>query len=73
MPRYIVDCGWQMYGHVEVEADSKDEAISKVELHTPLADVTAEYVQESFEVDYDTTREKEFEDVGKRSEAESST
>jgi hypothetical protein len=59
MTRYIVDCGWQMYGHVEVEADSKDEAISKVELHTPLADVTAEYVQESFEVDHDTTREVE--------------
>ena len=30
MSKYTIDCSWQMYGHVDVEANSLTEAISKV-------------------------------------------
>ncbi len=55
MTKYIVDCSWQMYGHVEIEAKDVDEAIHIAEQQTKLSDITADYVAESFEVDYDTT------------------
>ena len=55
MAKYIVDCSWQMYGHVEVEAKDVDEAIHIVEQQTRLSDVTSDYVMGSFEVDHDTT------------------
>ena len=55
MAKYIVDCSWQMYGHVEIEAKDVDEAIHIVEQQTKLSDVTADYVMGSFEVDHDTT------------------
>ena len=57
MTKYIVDCSWQMYGHVEIEAKDVDEAIHIAEQQTKLSDITADYVMGSFEVDYDTTRE----------------
>ena len=40
-----------MYGHVDVEADSLEEAIEKVENETQLSDINAEYVSESFKID----------------------
>ena len=40
-----------MYGHVDVEADSLEEAIEKVENETKLSDINAEYVSESFKID----------------------
>ena len=55
MTKYIVDCSWQMYGHVEIEAKDVDEAIRTVEQQTRLSDITSDYVMGSFEVDYDTT------------------
>ena len=58
MTKFIVDCSWQMYGHVEVEADDVDEAIHIVEQQTKLSDITSDYVAGSFEVDYDTTRDQ---------------
>jgi len=48
---YTIDCSWEMYGHVDVEADSLDEAIEKVENETKLSDVNAEYVSDSFKID----------------------
>ena len=48
---YTIDCSWEMYGHVDVEADSIDEAIEKVENETKLSDINAEYVSESFKID----------------------
>ena len=48
---YIIDCSWEMYGHVDVEADSLEEAIEKVENETKLSDINAEYVSESFKID----------------------
>ena len=55
MTKYIVDCSWQMYGHVEIEAKDVDEAIHIAEQQTKLSDITADYVADSFEVDRDTT------------------
>ena len=57
MTKYIVDCSWQMYGHVVIEAEDVDEAIHIVEQQTKLSDITSDYVMGSFEVDYDTTRD----------------
>ena len=55
MAKYTVDCSWQMYGHVDIEAKDVDEAIHIAEQRIMLSDITADYVAESFEVDYDTT------------------
>ena len=55
MMKYIVDCSWEMYGHVEVEAESVHEAIKIVEQQTKLSAITSDYVSGSFQVDYDTT------------------
>ena len=55
MAKYIVDCSWKMYGHVEIEAKDVDEAIHIAEQQTKLSDITSDYVIGSFEVDYDTT------------------
>ena len=55
MSKFIVDCSWEMYGHVEVEAESVHEAIKIVEQQTKLSDITSDYVSGSFQVDYDTT------------------
>ena len=56
--KFIVDCSWEMYGHVVVEAEDVDEAIHIVEQQTRLSDITSDYVAGSFEVDYDTTRDQ---------------
>ena len=51
---YTIDCSWEMYGHVDVEANSLEEAIAKVENETKLSNINAEYVSESFQaVSYD--------------------
>jgi len=56
MKTYTVDCSWEMYGHIEIEANSLEEAIQIAESEqTKLSDVTADYVSGSFVVDYDTT------------------
>ena len=49
MKPYKIGVVWQMYGYVEVEADSKAEAIRKAE-DAPLPD-NGEYIEGSFEVD----------------------
>jgi hypothetical protein len=53
--KFIVDCSWEMYGHVVVEAEDVDEAIRIAE---QLSDITSDYVSGSFEVDHDTTRDR---------------
>ena len=47
---YTINCSWEMYGHVEIRANSLDEAIEKVENETKLSDINAEYVSESFQI-----------------------
>ena len=55
MMKYTVDCSWEMYGHVVIEANDVDEAIRIAEQETKLSDITSDYVSGSFQVDYDTT------------------
>lgn len=56
MSKYTVDCSWEMYGHIDIEAESVEEAIEIAESEsTKLSDVTSDYVSGSFKVDYDTT------------------
>ena len=70
---YKVPCGWEVYGYVEVTADSLDEAIKEVEAddYFPLPNRTIygkikgdephrakfSYVESSFEVNYATVEE----------------
>ena len=65
---YKVPCGWEVYGYIEVTANSIDEAIKTVEVdnYFPLPNRTIfgkvkgkephrakfSYVESSFEVDY---------------------
>jgi len=51
MGTYTIDCSWQMYGHVDVEANSLKEAIEKVENETNISNISTEYVSESFQID----------------------
>ena len=56
MSKFTVDCSWEMYGHIDIEAESVEEAIEIAESEsTKLSDVTSDYVSGSFKVDYDTT------------------
>ena len=60
--KYQIPVSWEMYGHVEVEADNLEEAISIAESYeTPLPG--GDYIMGSFEVDreiaYDTYEEEE--------------
>tara|TARA_R100000008_G_C3477373_1_gene112051 strand:+ start:191 stop:373 length:183 start_codon:yes stop_codon:yes gene_type:complete len=48
---YTINCSWEMFGHIDVEADSLEEAIKKVENESRLSDFNAEYVSESFKID----------------------
>ena len=55
MKTYKVPVVYTMYGYVEVEAESMDQAVDKVQNgdgDMPLPD-TADYVEGSFEVDHD--------------------
>jgi hypothetical protein len=70
---YKVPCGWEVYGYVEVSANSIDEAIKEVEAddYFPLPNRTIfgkikgnelhrarfSYVDGTFEVDYDIAKE----------------
>ena len=56
MTKFTVEKSWQMYGNVEIEADSVEEAIKIAESEsTKLSDITSDYVSGSFEVDYEAT------------------
>ena len=51
MSKYTIDCSWEMYGHVDVEANSLDEAMDKVRNEMKLSDINAEYVADSFQAE----------------------
>ena len=48
MSKYTINCSWEMFGHVDVEADSLDEAMDKVKDEVKLSDINSEYVSDSF-------------------------
>jgi len=51
MSKYTIDCSWEMFGHVDVEANSLDEAMDKVRNEMKLSDINAEYVADSFQAE----------------------
>jgi hypothetical protein len=55
---YRVPCSWQVYAHAEVEAESWDEAIAKVEDDSFSLPTDPDYVDASFEVDMQIIEEE---------------
>ena len=51
MSTYTINCSWEMFGHVDVEADSLDEAMDKLKDEMKLSDINSEYVSDSFKID----------------------
>tara|TARA_B100000029_G_C16712562_1_gene643817 strand:+ start:193 stop:366 length:174 start_codon:yes stop_codon:yes gene_type:complete len=56
MSKYTIDCSWEMFGHVDVEANSSEEAVEKVRSEMNLSDINAEYVADSFQAEHLTWR-----------------
>ena len=54
---YEIPCSWEVYGTVEVVADSLSEAIEKVEADDFPLPSNFDYVDGSFEVDRDVVEE----------------
>ena len=54
---YEIPCAWEVYGTVEVTADSLEEAIKKVEADDFPLPINFDYVDGSFEVDRDVVEE----------------
>ena len=54
---YEIPCAWEVYGTVEVPADSLEEAIEKVEADDFPLPSNFNYVDGSFEVDRDVVEE----------------
>ena len=54
---YEIPCSWEVYGTMEVEANSLEEAITLAERDdSPMPDAS-DYVDGSFEVDRDIAKE----------------
>ncbi len=48
---YTIPCSWQMYGTLEIEADSLEQAIEKAEDDSTALPTEGAYVDASFDVD----------------------
>jgi len=55
---YRVPCSWQVYATAEVEAESWDEAIARVEDDNFPLPTDPDYVDASFEVDMEIIEEE---------------
>ena len=53
MAKYLVPVVWQMYGRVEIEASSPEEALKIAQEKTDIPLPTGFYLEDSFEVDTD--------------------
>ena len=54
---YEIPCSWEVYGTIEIEADSLEEAIELAERDdSPMPD-DSDYVDGSFQVDRDIAEE----------------
>ena len=51
--KYRFPVRWEMYGWVEVEAENADVAVEIVETETKLCDIDAEYMDGSFQIDWE--------------------
>tara|TARA_Y100001973_G_scaffold35273_1_gene53144 strand:+ start:728 stop:1078 length:351 start_codon:yes stop_codon:yes gene_type:complete len=55
---YRIPCSWEMYGVMEVKAESLEEAVRKAfEGNTPLPMDNSSYVEASFDVDVEVAEE----------------
>ena len=55
---YRIPCSWEMYGVMEVKAESLEEAVRKAfEGDTPLPMDNSSYVEASFDVDVEVAEE----------------
>lgn len=67
--KYKIPCSWQVYGIIDVEAESWSEAIEKAEADDTPLPTESEYVMSSFEVDHDMIefeREEERQKIRKK-------
>lgn len=54
--KFEIPCSWQMYGTMEIEADTLKEAIQKAnDDSSPLPD--GDFVTDSFQVDWESIEE----------------
>lgn len=53
MPKFRIPVRWEMYGVKEVEAKDIDEAADIVASEVKLCDIDADYLDGSFQVDYE--------------------
>lgn len=53
MQTYRIPCHWEVYGYMDVEADSIQEAIKIAEDESSNLPTESSYIQGSFMVDYD--------------------
>tara|TARA_R110000824_G_scaffold221118_1_gene408247 strand:+ start:297 stop:491 length:195 start_codon:yes stop_codon:yes gene_type:complete len=49
---FTIPCTWEMYGKLEIEAESIEEAIDIARLDSPLPD-PASYIEDSFRIDHE--------------------
>ena len=55
---YRIPCSWEMYGVMDVKAESLEEAVRKAfEGNTPLPMDNSSYVEASFDVDVEVAEE----------------
>ena len=52
MAKFKVPVRWEVYGYIEIEAENLDAACDEA-YNAKLSDANADYVQGSFEVDYE--------------------
>ena len=72
--KYKIPCCWQMYGYLDVEAESWDEAIEEAEADDTPQPTDGDYVEASFEVDHDTIefeREEERQQIRRKVDGKS--
>ena len=70
--KYKIPCSWQVYGIIDVEAESWSEAIEKAEADDTPLPTESEYVMSSFEVDHDMIefeREEERQQIRRKVDA----
>ena len=66
---YKIPCSWQVYGIINVEAESWNEAIEKAEADDTPLPTESEYIMSSFEIDYEMIefeREEERQKIRKK-------
>ena len=53
MPKWRIQCSWEMYGSYEIEADTQEEAVAEVEADDTPLPTNGDFIVGSFKVDHD--------------------